>query len=227
MVNTDLQVAVNGQINVIAGRGLCLGKHLHDISHIVDHQILVALVALKLELHRSFNAGPADNIAEFILLICLFQFLQLILLYLAGIADDRRKVHCVIVTADGSFCHLHALQFCCVLHQICHCFIIYPVTDSSCLIFFICDKRHRIPDIDKLYQLCVRKDQGIALFILHLVKTVGRLFLLDQLFGRHRGRVFSLFIVELIHGPASVKITQESFSGRLGRGCVNHLPIFI
>ena len=227
MVNTDLQVAVNGQINVIAGRGLCLGKHLHDISHIVDHQILVALVALKLELHRSLNAGPADNIAEFILLICLFQFLQLILLYLAGIADDRRKVHCVIVTADGSFCHLHALQFCGVLHQICHCFIIYPVTDSSCLIFFICNKRHRIPDIDKLYQLCVRKDQGITLFILHLVKTVGRLFLLDQLFGRHRGRVFSLFIVQLIHRLASVKVAQETFSRCLrGRG-VDHLAVVV
>ena len=140
MVDSDLQVPVNGQVNIIAGGRLGFRNHLHDISHVVDHQVLITLMSLKFQFHGCLNTGTADNIAEFILRICLFELLQLILLHFAGITDDRRKVLCVIVAADGRLCHFHALQLRGMFHQICHGLIVHPVTDGSRLIFFICDK---------------------------------------------------------------------------------------
>ena len=140
MIDSHLKIAVNGQVNVVSGGCLGLRNHLHDISHVVDHQILVTLVSLEFQFHGCLNAGTADNIAEFILRICLFELLQLVLLYLTGVADDRRKILCVIIAADSRLCHLHTLQLRSMFHQICYGLIIHPVTDGNRLIFFICDK---------------------------------------------------------------------------------------
>ena len=109
MVNTGLQPCDLCKIDIIACLGFRLVESLPDPPTAVLVDRLTSLCSLKLLLHRGFNPRRSHNIVDVIVRTALFQFFQLVLLYLAGIADDRRKIYTVIVYTDRGFLAFHTL----------------------------------------------------------------------------------------------------------------------
>ena len=227
MINTYLKVMVYGQIDIVASGRLCLRDHFHNTANIIDDQVLIALVPLKLKLHGRLYAGPPYDIVELIFRIALLQFLKLVFLYLAGVADDGGKIDGVFVFPDGRLLNPHPLKLVRMLQDIHHSLLVHIGGDRGGLVFFVSYQGHGIADIDDLERLPVRKDHRIAEFILHLSQLVTVPSDLKGLPRRDVGGIFAFCVVQLVHGLPSVKIPQKAFSRGFRAACVDHLPVFI
>ena len=123
LVNSNLQIPVNGQVHIIPGLGVRLFNDFTGTPHVVHIHPGVALFSLKLQLHGFLDSDTAHNIVEIVLvrgvfrqagrLIGLVPLLvqggQLILLNLACIADDRGKIDAVLILAHIGLLHRNAL----------------------------------------------------------------------------------------------------------------------
>ena len=123
LVNSNLQIPVNGQVHIIPGLGVRLFNDFTGTPHVVHIHSGVALFSLKLQLHGFLDSDTAHNIVEIVLVRSVFrqaggliglvpllvQGGQLILLNLAGIADDRGKIDAVLILAHIGLLHRNAL----------------------------------------------------------------------------------------------------------------------
>ena len=75
VVDADLQIAVNREVDIVAGDGLRLALDFHHMAHIVDIHGAGSLFAVQILLHVLFDARAAYGIAERIVRILFAQFL--------------------------------------------------------------------------------------------------------------------------------------------------------
>ena len=109
MVDTDLEITVQGQVDVMSCLRLRPLNDLKDPSHTVHIHGLGTFLSLEFRLHGRLDSGLADKVCELIVRICLPEFLKLIIPDFSDVADDRRKIDAVIVYTDRGFLNSDAL----------------------------------------------------------------------------------------------------------------------
>jgi len=169
MVNTGLQPCDLRKVNVVAGSRLGFIERLPDPAPAVLIDGPAALRSLELLLHRILDSRGSHDVIHIVVGTVLFQFLQLVFLHLAGIADNRGKCDTVVVGPDGGFLHVDACQVRSMLQHIRNCLIRYLCRHRRRLVFTERHETECIFDIDDVQRLLIRHGDRIAVGILHLI----------------------------------------------------------
>ena len=143
------------------------------------------------------------------------QGIQLVLLNLARITDDGGEIHAVRIPADVSLLHRHALQIRDVLIDFHHGFLTDIGGHCGFHILLIAGQIHGVNNIDHIQSRSVRKDQRIALLVLHLIQLVLFLLIFKCLIRCDIAGVASPGVVQLVRAGKAVKIQKESGLGRV------------
>ena len=77
LISRNLQIPVNGQVDIIARLRVLLLRHLKHAAHTVHVHLFIALGSLELRLHILLDSGLSHNIIQLIIRIFLLKSLQL------------------------------------------------------------------------------------------------------------------------------------------------------
>ena len=169
MVNTGLQPCDLRKVNVVAGSRLGFIERLSDPAPAVLIDGLAALRPLELLLHRILDSRSSHDVIHIVVWTVLFQFLQLVFLHLAGIADNRGKCDTVVIGPDGGFLHVDACKIRGMLQHIRDSLIRYLCRYRRRLVFTERHETECVFDIDDVQRLLIRHGDRIAVGILHLI----------------------------------------------------------
>ena len=107
-----LQILVNGQVNIIPRYRIYPGVlvNIQDLAQTIYQDIFRAVLSLKLRFHDLFDPGFSYNGVCRIIISFFFQSFQFFCGSLSCIADQIRKIFCVIINTDGIFCNVYSLK---------------------------------------------------------------------------------------------------------------------
>ena len=117
----NLQVLINGQIQIMPGFWLSLALHLQHISHTVHIDGTLPLLTLKICLHILLQTCFTNQVIGIIIFILFFQRIQLILVRLANISNDICKIFRIGIRTQTALLNIHSLQITLVLQDLCNC----------------------------------------------------------------------------------------------------------
>ena len=123
IVDSYLQIPVDGQVQVVARLGLSPLGYLENLSQVVHIELFHSLFPLQIGLHILFNPGFSDDIVQGIAVILFLQLIQLLLGGFSGIADNMGKIQAVVISAEESFLNLYPLKLIAVCHDNRHRFV--------------------------------------------------------------------------------------------------------
>ena len=112
MVDTDLQIPVQGQVDIISRHRLRgVVEDLEHMAHAVHIHVGDALFSLEHMLHGSLNADTPHRVVQFVILIPLSQLRQLFLaLDLSRVADYWSEIQGILVDSYGRLGNVHTLK---------------------------------------------------------------------------------------------------------------------
>ena len=209
-VDTYLEIAVDGQVHVIASNRSCLALHLHDMSHVVHVDAAGTLFPVEILLHVFFNACAADDIVQGVIAAQLLEACQLVLLDPAYISDDMGEGNAVIVYALRGLFAAHAEKLRLVFQDLGAGKFLHVVDDSGAFITLEGGEAHGVADVDELHRFEGRELSRASVLVLQTVQAIVFDAPADQFLRRDVRRVITCGTGQILHSPQSVEVTQEA-----------------
>ncbi len=110
MISHNLQLFVNGQVEVVAWNGIFALRYLHHPAHTVHKKLLMPFGSLKLKLHVLFNTGFSHNIIQLVVGIFFLKAVKLLLGGFSDISDNRSKILAVYIDPAAALLNISSLQ---------------------------------------------------------------------------------------------------------------------
>ena len=215
LIYGNLQILVNGQINVVSGYRLHIVGRVRHLSHIIHENRLASLHSLQIGFHGFLYSQLSYGVVGIIVTVLIFLLKngKLVLGNLSGIAQNMGEIHAVHIAADGILLDGDSLQIHTVFHNDRHGLLVNVCGYRGRHIFLETVVAHVIADGKDLkyliFRVAVSGYKGIFVVLLGILpnpESPPAAEVIHHLAGCSRPLLF----LQLVDGQMPVHICQET-----------------